>query len=111
MLELFDRALLKRGGDEIRSNYISYNASHRSLLKAPKAGPIAPAAVDAASRSDARARRVPAAGRRLSRSGTCRKGTDKAADKGKDAKAAGSRKAPAQPKPAGAQAQSRVGSD
>jgi lipopolysaccharide export system protein LptA len=25
MLELFDRALLKRGADEIRSNYISYN--------------------------------------------------------------------------------------
>lgn len=27
LLELFDRALLKRGQDEIRSNYISYNAS------------------------------------------------------------------------------------
>jgi lipopolysaccharide export system protein LptA len=26
-LELFDRALLKRGQDEIRSNYISYNAA------------------------------------------------------------------------------------
>ena len=26
LLELFDRALLKRGPDEIRSNYISYNA-------------------------------------------------------------------------------------
>jgi lipopolysaccharide export system protein LptA len=27
LLELFDRALLKQGGDEIRSNYISYNTS------------------------------------------------------------------------------------
>ena len=27
LLELFDRALLKRGQDEIRSNYISYNSS------------------------------------------------------------------------------------
>lgn len=27
LLELFDRALLKRGQDEIRSNYISYNAA------------------------------------------------------------------------------------
>jgi lipopolysaccharide export system protein LptA len=26
-LELFDRALLRRGGDEIRSNYISYNVT------------------------------------------------------------------------------------
>jgi lipopolysaccharide export system protein LptA len=32
-LELFDRALLKRGQDEIRSNYISYNAS-TELFKA-----------------------------------------------------------------------------
>jgi len=27
VLELFDRALLRQGGDEIRSNYISYNTS------------------------------------------------------------------------------------
>jgi lipopolysaccharide export system protein LptA len=27
LLELFDRALLKQGGDEIRSNYLSYNTS------------------------------------------------------------------------------------
>jgi lipopolysaccharide export system protein LptA len=32
-LELFDRALLKRGQDEIRSNYISYNAA-TELFKA-----------------------------------------------------------------------------
>jgi lipopolysaccharide export system protein LptA len=33
LLELFDRALLKRGSDEIRSNYISYN-SGTELFKA-----------------------------------------------------------------------------
>jgi lipopolysaccharide export system protein LptA len=33
LLELFDRALLKRGTDEIRSNYISYNAA-TELFKA-----------------------------------------------------------------------------
>jgi len=33
LLELFDRALLKRGNDEIRSNYISYNAA-TELFKA-----------------------------------------------------------------------------
>ena len=33
LLELFDRALLKRGSDEIRSNYISYNAA-TELFKA-----------------------------------------------------------------------------
>ena len=29
LLELFDRALLKQGTDEIRSNYISYNAKRK----------------------------------------------------------------------------------
>lgn len=33
LLELFDRALLRRGADEIRSNYISYNGS-TELFKA-----------------------------------------------------------------------------
>jgi lipopolysaccharide export system protein LptA len=33
LLELFERALLKRGSDEIRSNYISYNAA-TELFKA-----------------------------------------------------------------------------
>jgi lipopolysaccharide export system protein LptA len=33
LLELFDRALLRRGSDEIRSNYISYNAA-TELFKA-----------------------------------------------------------------------------
>ena len=31
LLELFDRALLKQGSDEIRSNYISYNCADRDL--------------------------------------------------------------------------------
>ena len=42
LLELFDRALLKRGTDEIRSNYISYNSA-TELFKAegrPSATPI-----------------------------------------------------------------------
>jgi lipopolysaccharide export system protein LptA len=33
LLQLYDRALLKRGGDEIRSNYISYNTA-TELFKA-----------------------------------------------------------------------------
>ena len=33
LLQLFDRALLRRGGDEIRSNYISYNTA-TDLFKA-----------------------------------------------------------------------------
>ncbi len=42
-LELFDRALLKRGQDEIRSNYISYNAA-TELFKAEGRANGAPAA-------------------------------------------------------------------
>jgi len=45
LLELFDRALLKKSGDEIRSNYISYNAGTevfkaegRPDSRAPEAG-------------------------------------------------------------------------
>src|SRR5512145_731115 len=41
LLELFDRALLKRGQDEIRSNYISYN-TRTELFKA-EGRPDAPA--------------------------------------------------------------------
>lgn len=44
LLELFDRALLKRGVDEIRSNYISYNAK-TELFKA-EGRPDTPAAAD-----------------------------------------------------------------
>ena len=58
LLELFDRALLKRGQDEIRSNYISYNAA-TELFKAegrPASAPRAPKVRGAAPR----ARRVPA---------------------------------------------------
>jgi len=42
LLELFDRALLKRGVDEIRSNYISYNA--KSELFKAEGRPDTPAA-------------------------------------------------------------------
>jgi lipopolysaccharide export system protein LptA len=44
LLELFDRALLKRGPDEIRSNYISYNA--KSELFKAEGRPDSPAAAD-----------------------------------------------------------------
>ena len=42
LLELFDRALLKRGQDEIRSNYISYNT--RTELFRAEGRPDSPAA-------------------------------------------------------------------
>jgi lipopolysaccharide export system protein LptA len=37
-LELFDRALLKRGQDEIRSNYVSYNAATELFKAEGRAG-------------------------------------------------------------------------
>ena len=37
-LELFDRALLKRGQDEIRSNYVSYNAATELFRAEGRAG-------------------------------------------------------------------------
>lgn len=45
-LELFDNAILKRGTDEIRSNYISYNSA-TELFKAEGRTSTAPAAGDA----------------------------------------------------------------
>ncbi|MFO1282025.1 MAG: lipopolysaccharide transport periplasmic protein LptA [Burkholderiales bacterium] len=45
LLELFDRALLKRGPDEIRSNYISYNA--KTELFTAEGRPDTPAAAAA----------------------------------------------------------------
>ena len=65
LLELFDRALLKRGQDEIRSNYISYN-TETELFKA-EGRPDAPATPPDARPGRARARRVPAEGRRQGR--------------------------------------------
>ncbi|MEP6678496.1 MAG: lipopolysaccharide transport periplasmic protein LptA [Betaproteobacteria bacterium] len=44
LLELFDRAILKQGGDEIRSNYISYN-NGTGVMRA-EGRPDAPEAVD-----------------------------------------------------------------
>jgi len=49
-LELFDNAILKRGTDEIRSNYISYNAS-TELFKAEARPASTPAASDAATKA------------------------------------------------------------
>jgi len=55
LLELFDRALLKRGQDEIRSNYISYN-SGTEVFKAE--GRAAAASGPAPTTEDARVRGV-----------------------------------------------------
>ena len=49
-VELFDNAILKRGADEIRSNYISYNAS-TELFKAEARPASTPAAGDAAAKA------------------------------------------------------------
>lgn len=56
LLELFDRALLKRGQDEIRSNYISYNSATEVFKAEGRAGADAPGAAPAA--VDARVRGV-----------------------------------------------------
>jgi lipopolysaccharide export system protein LptA len=91
LVELFDRALLKRGQDEIRSNYVSYNAS-TEVFKA-EGRPDAPAAVEG---PGARVRGVfqPKDGESPA------KPADKSPDKGKDAKAA---KAPPPKTPLGLQ--------
>ena len=50
-LELFDRALLRRGTDEIRSNYITYNATTELFKAETRPGsPTAPADAAAAAR-------------------------------------------------------------
>ena len=54
MLELFDRALLKRGTDEIRSNYVSYNTK-TEVFKA-EGRPDTPAAAAADNGPGARVR-------------------------------------------------------
>jgi len=40
LVELFDRALLKRGQDEIRSNYVSYNTSTEVFKAEGRAGTV-----------------------------------------------------------------------
>ena len=71
LVELFDNALLKRGQDEIRSNYISYNVGDRGLQggrarRARPPDPAGPARACAAcsSRSPTRRRRARARTRR-----------------------------------------------
>ena len=43
-LELFDNAILKRGADEIRSNYISYNSATEQFKAEGRASTVPPAA-------------------------------------------------------------------
>ena len=45
-LELFDNAILKRGADEIRSNYISYNAATEMFKAEGRASAVPPPAGD-----------------------------------------------------------------
>ena len=45
-LELFDNAILKRGADEIRSNYISYNSATEQFKAEGRASTVPPAAGD-----------------------------------------------------------------
>ena len=60
-LELFDNAMLKRGTDEIRSNYISYNSGDRALQGGGP--PVDDAGAREARAQRPRARHVPAEGR------------------------------------------------
>ena len=95
-LELFDRALLKRGQDEIRSNYVSYNAATELFKAEGRAGtdpdPAGPGT------------RVRGMFQPKSESGLPGKGKDKAKDAGKSS-AKGAPPAVAEPpivlKPAG----------
>lgn len=90
-LELFDRALLKRGTDEIRSNYISYNT--RTELFRAEGRPDAPASPPDAG-PGARVRGV------FQPKGESGKGADAKPGEKSDGKAAeGKRAAPAKPAP------------
>ncbi len=91
LLELFDRALLKQGTDEIRSNYISYNAK-TEVFKA-EGRPDTPAAAAAGPGARVRGTFQPREG-----AGAPGKAGDKASPKGADAAKA---PAPVALKPAG----------
>ncbi|MBK6807118.1 MAG: lipopolysaccharide transport periplasmic protein LptA [Betaproteobacteria bacterium] len=91
LLELFDRALLKQGTDEIRSNYISYNAK-TEVFKA-EGRPDTPAAAAAGPGARVRGTFQPREG-----TGAPGKAGDKASPKGADAAKA---PAPVALKPAG----------
>ena len=91
LLELFDRALLKQGTDEIRSNYISYNAK-TEVFKA-EGRPDTPAAAAAGPGARVRGTFQPREG-----TGAPGKAGDKASPKGADAAKA---PAPVTLKPAG----------
>ena len=66
-LELFDNAILKRGADEIRSNYISYNSA-TELFKA-EGRAVVDAGAGGGRTGRPRARRFPAQGRRAAGQG------------------------------------------
>ena len=92
LVELFDRALLKRGQDEIRSNYVSYNAS-TEVFKA-EGRPDAPAVAEgpgARVRGVFQPKDANAPGKDASTGKDAGKGKDK------DAKAAPPKAAPAKP--------------
>jgi lipopolysaccharide export system protein LptA len=92
LLELYDRALLKRGQDEIRSNYISYNT--RSELFRAEGRPDAPGApADASPGSRVRGVFQP--------KGEAGKDETKAPDKGAAAKPAAPKPSPLPLKPSG----------
>ena len=91
LLELFDRALLKQGIDEIRSNYISYNAK-TEVFKA-EGRPDTPAAAAAGPGARVRGTFQPREG-----AGAPGKAGDKASPKGADGAKA---PAPVALKPAG----------
>lgn len=100
LLELFDRALLKRGTDEIRSNYVSYNTK-TEVFKA-EGRPDTPAAAAADNGPGARVRGTfqPREGQGLPAKGDA-KGDAKAAPKAPAAKAGAKAPDTVQLRPAG----------
>ncbi len=101
-LELFDRALLRRGQDDIRSNYISYNAA-TELFKAEGRADAKGLSGDADPGARVRGVFQPKSDSPLSGTGKGKDGgTDAAKDAAKAAPKAASPDAPAAPlKPAG----------
>jgi len=100
LLELFDRALLKRGTDEIRSNYVSYNTK-TEVFKA-EGRPDTPAAAAADNGPGARVRGTfqPREGQGLPAKGDT-KGDAKSAPKAPAAKAGAKAPDTVQLRPAG----------
>jgi lipopolysaccharide export system protein LptA len=81
LVELFDRALLKKTGDEIRSNYISYNAGTEVFHAEGRPDAKVPAAGDEPLGSRVRGSFLPRTDEKSDKAGK-----DKAGDKGSAAK-------------------------